>query len=311
MRQPSAMPWPSSAVNSGPRRLSPPPRITKTYRNSQPTCSTAFWSSPADRPDLQSQVEGIAQFAARIAAIGEDVAQPGKPVADGLEQGRGSVSILHIGRMNQDEEHQSECVSDDVALAALDLFPGVVARYPSAFGRLHALAIDDARCGTGLAAFQFTRTHDQEMVDGLPQTAVTPIVEVALHRGPRRKIRGEHPPLAPAGRDEQNGIHDRAQIDRARPSARACRRQKRRNDRPFPIRHVARIASATTPMILASDVIPGHSILRLLTQRRRITTCRYRSTPFQPGTKQACTARPTDAAGGAQVSRRRTSKAFV
>jgi len=67
--------------------------------------------------------EGIAQFAARIASVSEDVAQPGKAVADGLEQRRGSVSILHIGRMNQDEEHQPECVSDDVALAAVDLFP--------------------------------------------------------------------------------------------------------------------------------------------------------------------------------------------
>src|SRR4051812_49979068 len=84
------------------------------------------------------------------------------------------------------------------------------------------------------------------MVEGLPQAAVPPSVEVALHRGPRRKIFGEHPPLAPAGRDEQNGIHDRAQIDRARPSARPCRRQKRRKDRPFPIRHVARITSANT-----------------------------------------------------------------
>src|SRR4051812_21327162 len=100
------------------------------------------------------------------------------------------------------EEHDAQRVSDDVALAAVDLFPGVVARKTSAFGRLHALAIDDARCGTGLAAFQFTRAHDQQLVDGLPQTAVTPSVEVALHRGPRRKVLGEHPPLAPAGRDE-------------------------------------------------------------------------------------------------------------
>src|SRR5215210_5610021 len=218
-------------------------------------------------------VEGIAQFAARIAAIGEDVAQPWKAVADGLEQRRCSVSILSIGRMNKDDEHQPECVGDDGALAAVDLFPGVVARYASAFGRLHALAVDDARRGTGLAAFQFTRAHDQQLVEGLPQTAVTPSVEVALHRGPRRKILGEHPPLAPAGRDEQNGIHDRAQIDRARPSSRPGRWPQRRNDRPFPIRHVARIARAHTPMILASDVIPGHSILRLLNQTRRSTTC--------------------------------------
>src|SRR5215210_4907083 len=36
-------------------------------------------------------LEGVAQFATRIASISEDVAQPGKAVADGLEQGRGSV----------------------------------------------------------------------------------------------------------------------------------------------------------------------------------------------------------------------------
>ena len=68
-------------------------------------------------------LEDIAQFAARIAAIGEDVAQPWKPVADGLEQRRGSVAILHIGRMNKDEEHEAQRVSDDVALAPVDLFP--------------------------------------------------------------------------------------------------------------------------------------------------------------------------------------------
>src|SRR3954453_23247604 len=99
-------------------------------------------------------VEGIAQFATRIASIGEDVAQPWKPVADGLEQRRCSVAILHIGRMNKDEEHDVQRVSDDVALPAVDLFASVVSRRTSAFGRLHALAVDDARCRTGLAAFQ-------------------------------------------------------------------------------------------------------------------------------------------------------------
>src|SRR4051812_50097991 len=69
MRPPSAMPWPSSAVNSGPRRLSPPPRITETYRNSQPTCSTAFWPSPADRPDLQSQAQGRKRITMNVCGL--------------------------------------------------------------------------------------------------------------------------------------------------------------------------------------------------------------------------------------------------
>jgi hypothetical protein len=46
-----------------------------------------------------------------------------EPVADGLEQRRCSVAILHIGRMNKDEKHDAKRVSDDVALAAVDLFP--------------------------------------------------------------------------------------------------------------------------------------------------------------------------------------------
>src|SRR4051812_40362975 len=55
------MPWPSSAVNSGPRRLSQAHGITETCRNSQPTCSAAPCSSPADRPDVQSQAQGSAR----------------------------------------------------------------------------------------------------------------------------------------------------------------------------------------------------------------------------------------------------------
>src|SRR4051794_22063075 len=51
------MPWPLSAVNSGPRRLSQAHGITETCRNSQPTCSAASCSSPADRPDVQSQAQ--------------------------------------------------------------------------------------------------------------------------------------------------------------------------------------------------------------------------------------------------------------
>ena len=66
------MPWPASAVNSGPRRLSPPPRITVTYRNSQPTCSTAFCSSPADRPDLQRQAKGKRRAYAYYRCCGSD-----------------------------------------------------------------------------------------------------------------------------------------------------------------------------------------------------------------------------------------------
>src|SRR3954451_10954378 len=82
------MPWPSSAVNSGPRRLSPPPRITETYRNSQPTCSTAFWPSPADRPDLQSQAEKPARELRHERLFGEVLPADHQGLSEGGRQGR-------------------------------------------------------------------------------------------------------------------------------------------------------------------------------------------------------------------------------
>src|SRR6187200_2357259 len=47
----------ASASASRPRRLSQAHPITETRRNSQPTCLTAFCSSPIGRPDLQSQAK--------------------------------------------------------------------------------------------------------------------------------------------------------------------------------------------------------------------------------------------------------------
>lgn len=49
------------------------------------------------------------------------MAQPGKAVPDGLEEIVRTVSVLDVGGMNQHEQHQAERVSDDMALASLDL----------------------------------------------------------------------------------------------------------------------------------------------------------------------------------------------
>src|SRR4051812_9735311 len=100
--------------------------------------------------------------------------------------------------MNEDEEHQPERVGHDVALASFDLLARIVTREPSALARLHTLTVDHTGGRTGFMPFQLPRAQDQEVVDGLPKAAIPPRVEVALHGGPRRKILGQHPPLAAA-----------------------------------------------------------------------------------------------------------------
>ena len=63
----------------------------------------------------------LGQLGAGIAAIGEDVAQPGKAEADRLDHGGSAVPVLNIGGMDQHEKQEAERVGNDVALAALDL----------------------------------------------------------------------------------------------------------------------------------------------------------------------------------------------
>ncbi len=79
-----------------------------------------------------------------LGAIGEDMAQPGKAVADGLQQLGRAVAVLDIGAMDDQCDQKAQGVGDDMALAALDLLAGVKATDSAAFGGLDRLAVDRA-----------------------------------------------------------------------------------------------------------------------------------------------------------------------
>ena len=83
--------------------------------------------------------QGGAELVARIDVVGKDMAQSGEPVSNGFQNIRRTVPVLNVGGMNQYEQHQAECVSDDMALASLDLLARVIAANPAAFGGLHVL----------------------------------------------------------------------------------------------------------------------------------------------------------------------------
>ena len=74
---------------------------------------------------------------------------------DGPQHIRRAVAVLNVGGVDHGEQQQAKGVGDDVALAAPDLFPGVIARNTATFRGFHALAVDHTRCRAGLAALQF------------------------------------------------------------------------------------------------------------------------------------------------------------
>src|SRR6266851_9072047 len=78
------------------------------------------WGAPDDFDGpLAELFECGLELVAGVAGIGEDMAQPGKGIADGGEEERGSIAILNAGFMHDRADQQARCVGQDVALAAL------------------------------------------------------------------------------------------------------------------------------------------------------------------------------------------------
>ena len=95
--------------------------------------------------------QGVTQFVAGIAAIGEDVPQPRIERTDRGQDIDRTVAILDVGGMDQQPDEITLGVGHDVSLAAFDLLAGVEASGTTAFGRFHRLTVDDAARRAGLA----------------------------------------------------------------------------------------------------------------------------------------------------------------
>src|SRR6266481_4397841 len=65
--------------------------------------------------------EGLAQVRAIINAVGEEMAQPGKQLVDGLDDKPGPIAILDIGGVHLGPDQQTTSIGHNVALTALDL----------------------------------------------------------------------------------------------------------------------------------------------------------------------------------------------
>lgn len=84
-----------------------------------------------DRPVAEWH-ERLLVFFARIATIGEDVAQPREGASDRAQKRGCAVAILDIRRMDDRADQQSAGVGEDVSLAALIFLPASKPRGPPA-----------------------------------------------------------------------------------------------------------------------------------------------------------------------------------
>jgi transposase len=156
------------------------------------------------------------QLRTRIAAIGEDMAQPRPAFHDGLQHLRGAVAILDSGTVDDETDQQPTGVGHDVALAAVDLLASVEAPNAAAFSGLDGLAVDDTGRWACLPSLLLPCRHDERVVDGAKHAHVAPGVEIVLHRGEGRKVLRQHAPLAAGRGHVEDRVHHLAQVRHSR-----------------------------------------------------------------------------------------------
>ena len=118
--------------------------------------------------------ECASEFLASIGAVGEEVAQPGKAVADRRQHIGGAVAVPHIGGMDDGADQKIFGIGEDMARAPLDLLTGGKPGRTAGLRRLHTLAVDHAGGGRRLPAGLLARRHQKRVVDRRPQPHVPP-----------------------------------------------------------------------------------------------------------------------------------------
>ena len=80
---------------------------------------------------LSNSFERSPQFVTGIAAVGEDMPQPGIERTDRGQRDRAAIAVLNVGGMHDEPNEMTKCIGHDVPLASLDLLARIKATRPS------------------------------------------------------------------------------------------------------------------------------------------------------------------------------------
>ncbi len=123
------------------------------------------------------------------------------------------------------------------------------------FGAFHALAVDDAGCGTGFAPPFFTTLDVQLMIDAVQRAVPVPEAEVIMHGASGRQVFRQRTPLAAGAQYVHHGVEHLAHVDAPLAAAPLGGRNKRLDMRPFLVGQVAGIAHLIA--VVAGTVFGG------------------------------------------------------
>src|SRR5262252_2479587 len=110
--------------------------------------------------------------------------------------------------------------------------------------------------GLGSRPAGLARLQQQFKIDPLEQVPVPPIVEIALHRGERRKVLRQQAPLAAGSGDIQDRVNNSAQVGFPRTAQTLDRRPEWFNQPPLRIGQVACVTQPSSLILRTGDFSP-------------------------------------------------------
>src|ERR1700729_247804 len=147
-----------------------------------------------------------------------------------------------------------------MTLAPLDPLGHVKSAWTATFRGFHTLAVDNPSRWSGFASLPFSHASDQGAINRAPQARPAPLVKIVLNRRAWREVLRQRAPLATAGSNVEDCIHDHAQVDLARTAAPASLGHQRLDQFPLRIRHVACITKSVAPILFSGDFSPTHVV---------------------------------------------------
>jgi hypothetical protein len=148
------------------------------------------WPAMGERAD---------ELIAAVNPVGKDMAQLGEPASQSLQKRYRSMAILNVGGMNVDGEQKAIGVGDDMPLAPVGTFAGIVASGAAGLGRRCTLTVEDRCRRPGLTPEFPAGLPNQRGDDFLPPSRVASGVKIGLDRRVRRKLLRQGTPLAARG----------------------------------------------------------------------------------------------------------------
>src|SRR5262249_3544606 len=129
-------------------------------------------------------------------------------------------------------------------LTPLIFFSRVVAPLPAGSGRLDGLAIDATGAGLRRLASRLPHPSAQRVMDPLPESGATPLMEVIPDRAFGGKVVRQGGPGTTSSQDVFDRIDDLTEVRLSRRAHREGRGQHRLQDGPFGIAEIAGIGLA-------------------------------------------------------------------